>query len=46
MRITSTGYRTYPLLDTRIVFFSRGDIWTRVSIYTYIENSHRLESPS
>ena len=46
MKITSTGYRTYPLLDTRIVFFFSGGIWTRVSIYTYLENSHRLESPS
>lgn len=24
MKIISTGYHTYPLLDTRIVFFSRG----------------------
>lgn len=47
MKIISTGYRIYPLLDTRIVFFFfRGGIWTRVSIYTYLENFHRLESPS
>lgn len=46
MKITSTGYRTYPLLDTRIVLFLVGGIWTQVSIYTYLENFHRLESPS
>lgn len=35
MKITSTGYRTYPLLDTRIVFFffSGGHLDTRFHLY-------------
>ena len=38
MKITSTGYRIYPLLDTRIVFFSRGGhLDTRFHLYIFRE---------